>query len=567
MKFRPAVILFTLGASVALNAAPKLRLTQTAVGPFVIAQGSNGPATIQRPPCAYNAGDGALNLKLTSSDTWLVPTLGPSTFCESGAGSSQIVLGLQTSSLAKGSYTGTITATDPNALDSPQTITVTVDIGGNVPDQLTFYAPPGGFTSTTFYTATNALARASTQSGGPWLSVAAGNVGSFQFTTSYNVAVNATNLAAGDYSGNIGVSNSQLAADNKTVAVTLHVTTQPIVPPQTGLQFEIAQGASKQSPFVQLINGGQGTLTLSGATATTASGGNWLTAKADTTYSLVTITADPAGLSPGVYQGTVMATSNAVNSPTAIPVQLTVLAPGPPLVKYKRAVTVFTYSPDDGLAQGSVAVVFGNQFTTGDPQVSNLPLSTTFAGVQVLINGQPVPVQYVSAGQINIQIPYDAPTGDVTLAVVRNGTQGNQVSIHIDPIKPVVLPFPGTNYALAQTATGGFEGYSPGTPAHVGDVVVLYAVGLGATSPAVTAGTAAPLNPLATVPGVKICFGDISPIDPFGRCFDPQFAGLTPTFFGLYQINFQVPNVTGDAVPMFVQVGQTRSNILNLAIQ
>src|SRR5260370_39613884 len=102
MNLRPAVVLFTLGASVALNAATKLRLTQTAVGPFVIAQGSNGPTTIQRPPCAYNAGDGGLNLKLTSSDTWLVPTLGASASCESGPGSSQILLGLQTSSLAKG---------------------------------------------------------------------------------------------------------------------------------------------------------------------------------------------------------------------------------------------------------------------------------------------------------------------------------------------------------------------------------------------------------------------------------------------------------------------------------
>src|SRR5260370_15170398 len=178
MKFRLAVVLFTLGACVALTAAPKLRLTQTAVGPFVIAQGSNGPATIQQPPCAYNAGDGALSLKLTSSDTWLVPTLGAPTFCQSGPGSSLIQLGLQPSSLAKGSYTGFITVADPNALDSPQTIAVTVDIGGNVPDQLTFFTAPGGFASTTFRASNNTIARSSTQSGGNSLSVARGNGGS-----------------------------------------------------------------------------------------------------------------------------------------------------------------------------------------------------------------------------------------------------------------------------------------------------------------------------------------------------------------------------------------------------
>src|SRR5258708_2705430 len=569
MKLRPAVVLFTLGASVALNAAPKLRLTQTAVGPFVIAQGSNGPVTIQRPPCAFNAGDGALNLKLTSSDTWLVPTLGPPSNCESGPGSSLIRVGLQTSSLAKGAYTGFITVADPNALDSPQTIAVTVDIGGSVPDQLTFFTAPGGFASTTFYAGNNTIARSSTQSGGNWLSVAAGNIGSFQSAMAFNVAVNAANLAAGDFNGNIGVSNSAVLADNKSIAVTVHVTTQPIAQPSSaGVQFTIAQAAAKQTSFVVVGNTGQGTLTISAATAATASGGNWLTATTSAN-NLIILTADPTGLSPGVFNGTLTVNSNAVNSPATIRVQLTFLARGPPKVSYKGVVNVFTNLADDGLAQGTVAAVYGNQFTTADPQVPNLPLPTTFNGAQVLINGNPIPVQYVSASQINIQIPYDAPTGDATLAVVRSGTQGNMVSIHIDPIAPVVLPFPGTTYALAQTGTGGFEGYSPAVPAHVGDVVVLYAVGLGATSPAVTAGTAAPTSPLASVGGVKICFGGVTPIDPFSKCTDPQFAGLTPGFFGLYQINFAVPSNApkGDAVPMFVQFGQTPSTLLSFAIQ
>ena len=41
-----------------------------------------------------------------------------------------IQVGFQTSALARGSYTGTITVSDPNAVDAPQTIVVTVAVGG-----------------------------------------------------------------------------------------------------------------------------------------------------------------------------------------------------------------------------------------------------------------------------------------------------------------------------------------------------------------------------------------------------------------------------------------------------
>ena len=53
-------------------------------------------------------------------------------------------IAFQTSSLAAGTYTGIITLTDPNAVDSPQTITVTAQVGGDVPGNLIFYLAPGG---------------------------------------------------------------------------------------------------------------------------------------------------------------------------------------------------------------------------------------------------------------------------------------------------------------------------------------------------------------------------------------------------------------------------------------
>src|SRR5579863_287243 len=64
--------LFLLIGAAALNAAPRLALTQTAFTANVV-PGSAGPTETLN---AANIGDGTLNLVASSSVTWLVPTVG-----------------------------------------------------------------------------------------------------------------------------------------------------------------------------------------------------------------------------------------------------------------------------------------------------------------------------------------------------------------------------------------------------------------------------------------------------------------------------------------------------------
>lgn len=568
---RIAQILLCFGAAAALQAAPILQLSQTAFGPFPIPQGQNGAT---QTVSATNIGSGSLNLTLSSSATWLVATLGKPNTCGSSSSCFPVQMALQTSGLAAGTYTGFVTVSDPNAVDTPQTISVTVAIGGNVPSQLTFYTPPNGSSTSTFYASTNSTASATTQSGGGWLSVSGSGVGSFDYSRTFTVTANATGLAAGDYDGSIAVTDATLG--NKSVATVLHVTTSPIAEPIfPNIQLTIAQGAANQNyplptagQFYPLVtNAGQGTLTVSGVTVATSSGGSWLTDQTDAN-NFVQLTANATGLNPGVYQGTVTLTSNAANSPTVVPVQLTVLAAGSPVANVGVA-NGFTNSPGDGLAAGDFVALYGTQFTAGASQQGTLPLGTSLGGTQVLINGTAVPIQYVSAGQINIQIPYNVQTGAGTLQVVNGTQQGNIVSVNISAVAPVLLPF-GGGYVVAQTASGGFEGYPPAYPAaKAGDTLVLYAVGLGATSPPVTAGAAAPSSTLAIVAAkTQVCFGSTNPFAGGATCITPEFAGLTPGFFGLYQINFVVPSsLHGNAVPIFLMVGQSESNVLSIAIQ
>ena len=104
---------------------------------------------------------------------------------------------------------------------------------------------------------------------------------------------------------------------------------------------------------------------------------------------------------------------------------------------------------------------------------------------------------------------------------------------------------------------------APGNPAAAKDFLIIYCSGLGETGPAVIAGEAAPAE------------------EPFARTVDPvvvtiggveakvAFAGLTPFFSGLYQVNVQVRSgvAPGDEVPLVVSVGGQMSPPVTVAIE
>lgn len=580
-------ILISILTAAGLAAAPKLRLSNTTVGPVIIVAGQNGSLqTVE----AGNFGDGNLSLTVTSNVPWITASVGPAHPCTLRPVCLPVQIALNTAALAKGRYTGVVTVSDPNAIDAPQTIVVTVQMGG-VPDAVDLYLPPNSFASSSFTTASGLKTAVTNPPSGPTISIASTSGGSFAFSFSYDVrAVAPAGTPDGDYRGSIAVTSSTFAGDNKTVPVNVHVTSQPIAVfpdlPAIPVQFRVAQGAAKVDKSIQMGNSGLGTLNLTGATV--APSAPWLAVTI--TGSVVSLTGDPTGLSPGPYRTTVTIATNARNGPLTVPVQMDVVAPGPPSAFFQGVRDNALVTIGDPVAQGGIVEIVGEQFTTGPAvSASSLPLGVSLGGSTVFVNGAPAPIYYVAAshivnagGQINFQIPYDTPPGEAIVRVDRDGQRGNSITVQVDTQVPRLLvfqPYQGdlAGYAIAVINDGSGNTVFPmppmpgifSRPAKSGDVLTFYGLGFGPTDPPVTAGLPAPgAEPLARVPSPKVVFGGTF-FPGAGVVAAPSYAGLTPYSVGLYQINVTVPDGVphGDKIAVYVTYGSLFSNGVNIAVQ
>ena len=99
-------------------------------------------------------------------------------------------------------------------------------------------------------------------------------------------------------------------------------------------------------------------------------------------------------------------------------------------------------------------------------------------------------------------------------------------------------------------------------PAQRGQVVVVYATDLGPTDPPVTTGEITPVSTLASVVNsVTATIGGVPAV--------VEFAGLTPGFIGLYQVNARITQNAplGDQVELYLEQNEVRGNTVTLVIR
>ena len=579
-----------------LLAVPRLRLSSTVVGPLTVAQGANVAVLDLE---AYSVADRDAtaeteNLRLTFSSTvpWVSAAGSTARTCTRRAGLCiPVRLTFSTQQLTAGAYSGTILVTDPTALDAPQRILVNVNVGSTLPDRVNLYVAPNGsrdeFSFSLNRNPGDPALVTSVSPANSWLTLLEESAGTFNAVKPYRiVAKHLPELGASTYNGTVTVQGSKLAADNKTANVSLQVTSQPIAAAtQTAVRVRLAQSPAKQTERIQIINRGLGKLNVTGATATVASGGTWLTATKLDGFNIVDLVFNAADAQPGVYKASVAVAHNGVNSPLTIPVELEVVPQAAPAIRLAGVLENAAFEQGDVLAAGGIVAAFGEQFTYKDPTVASaLPLPTELADVRVFVNDRPAPVYYASYNQVNFQIPYDVAAGTATVRIDRGSTRGNAITVLMVPASPKLIRLQLRAAGLAIPESRDFFGiavHQDGTlslprdlgipnsrPSRPGDVLTIYGLGFGQTSPAVTAGQAAPTSPLAQMASntKRVFFGALALIT--GAPQDALYVGLTPGLVGLYQINVVVPEDSpkGD-VPIRVQLDTTASEYALIAVE
>jgi uncharacterized protein (TIGR03437 family) len=179
---------------------------------------------------------------------------------------------------------------------------------------------------------------------------------------------------------------------------------------------------------------------------------------------------------------------------------------------------------------------------------------TTLAGVQVLVNGIPAPLLYVSATKINAIAPYELANqigNYVNVQVIYNGVGGNMPNEVVASTAPDIFAITNQDNSL-NTASN---------PAPKSSTIIIYATGEGQLNPAGVDGQLVGATIPKPVAQVSVT------VD--GKPAIISYAGTVPaTFDGFLQVNATIPaDAASGTVPVVLKIGDQSSPALNIAVQ
>lgn len=212
---------------------------------------------------------------------------------------------------------------------------------------------------------------------------------------------------------------------------------------------------------------------------------------------------------------------------------------------FESAYVVNSASYAAGLAPGAFSTVFGARLA-GATAMASPPYPDTLAGVQVRINGAPVPVVFVSSRQINFLAPASLAPGTAEIVVSNSLGTSQPVTVDVHAALPGIFYDVASGYGAILIA--GTADTTLTRPAAAGEYLEIYCTGLGGVDE--TSRTSLP---------VTVGMGQLR--------LEPVYAGLNPVFPGLYQVNVQVPaGLTGEQT-LTLEAGGRSSNAVKVRVQ
>ncbi len=543
-----------------------------------------------------NFGDPAATVnwkaEIVTGANWLVLGSSSGTATTSTPGNLTLTVNQTATDMAPGAYYALVRISDPQSKNSPQYVMTVFDLANASTAPLPDPSPVGLFfigvangaqpatqsisVNTSSALATTLTAAAVTSDGANWLSVNPTlSRSSGQSPAKLLVTANTAGLAPGVYFAEVIIA---MSGTIRTVVVTLIVlpagpstapeaastptascTPSKLVLTQTGLVNNFAVPAKWPATLIVQLNDDCGAAILSGSVSASFSNGDApLNLRGDgqlgvysatwqagtvTQQMVVTIHAEAGSLQPATTQliGT-------INPNTA------------PVLFRNGTVNVFNRVSGGALAPGTIVEVYGSGLASATATPGMLPLPNIFNGTLIVIGGFQVPLYYLSDGQLDAEVAVELPANQQHAIIVSaNGALTLPDSIDVVPVQLGVAAYTD-GHAIAQHGAD-FSYVTASSPAKPSEVLVIYLSGMGPTNPAVKSGDPAPgAEPLARVTLPPTVMVD-------GQNADVGFAGLSPGFVGLYQVNFTVPPTAknGDLNLVLIQNGVT-ANITKLPV-
>lgn len=226
--------------------------------------------------------------------------------------------------------------------------------------------------------------------------------------------------------------------------------------------------------------------------------------------------------------------------------------------------------PGPPVSPGSYVAIFGEALSDviDSSTSSRLPLS--LGGVSVSFDVPPANLSlpgrliFVSPGQVNVQVPWELAGQDsVMMKVSLPGAPGKVFTAPVADYSPAIYSFtdPRTGSAIASALDGEFAPIDSQNPARRGQVIQVYANGLGPVDNQPETGEAASVELLSRTLASPI-------VTIAGRRAEVRFSGLTPGTAGLNQINLVVPpDAPAGLQPLVVTIGGVASRPVNIPVQ
>jgi uncharacterized protein (TIGR03437 family) len=152
-------------------------------------------------------------------------------------------------------------------------------------------------------------------------------------------------------------------------------------------------------------------------------------------------------------------------------------------------------TPQNGLAPGSVASIFGASFATDITAGPASPLAQTLGGVTVRVGDRFIPLFFVSPTQINLQLPDDLAPGAQTLTVSSQGLPDAQAAFTVVRNAPGLFAQAVNDLSFAVAVHEDGSPVTADAPALRGELLTVYGTGFGPADHARPEGFAVPSQP------------------------------------------------------------------------